>query len=140
MKSRLKAVSYAICTVMTGGFGRITTGSKMVIAGYKLRNHALKGEKCLVLESQYIPEYEDHGEQWVVDMIEEKAKKKKVVKEKKVKNQKIKIRVYSSVTDVSLGKSLRLYQSMKRGIKIKGITKPHFTLHKDIHKNHIKKV
>ena len=25
-------------------------------------------------------------------------------------------------------------------IKIKGITKPHFFLHKDIHKNHIKKV
>ena len=75
MKSRLKAVPYAICTVMTGGFGRITTGSKMVIAGYKLRNHALKGEKCLVLESQYIPEYEDHGERWVVDMIEENRKK-----------------------------------------------------------------
>ena len=75
MKSRLKSVPYAICTVMTGGFGRITTGSKMVIAGYKLRNHALKGEKCLVLESQYIPEYEDHGERWVVDMIEENRKK-----------------------------------------------------------------
>ena len=81
MKSRLKSVPYAICTVMTGGFGRITTGSKMVIAGYKLRNHALRGEKCLVLENQYIPEYEDHGERWVVDMIEENrkrnAKKKK---------------------------------------------------------------
>ena len=75
MKSRLKAVPYAICTVMTGGFGRITTGSKMVIAGYKLRNHALKGEKCLVLENQYIPEYEKDGERWVVDMIEENRKK-----------------------------------------------------------------
>ena len=51
MKSRLKSVPYAIC------------------------NHALKGEKCLVLESQYIPEYEDHGERWVVDMIEENRKK-----------------------------------------------------------------
>lgn len=81
MKSRLKAVPYAICTVMTGGFGKITTGSKMVIAGYKLRNHALKGEKCLVLESQYIPEYEQDGEKWVVEMIkgnrEKNAKKKK---------------------------------------------------------------
>jgi len=81
MKTRLKAVPYAICTVMTGGFGRITTGSKMVIAGYKLRNHALKGEKCLVLESQYIPEYEDHGERWVVDMIEENRKKNAKKKE-----------------------------------------------------------
>ena len=75
VKSRLKSVPYAICTVMTGGFGKITTGSKMVIAGYKLRNHALNGEKCLVLENQYIPEYEDHGEQWVVDMIEGNRKK-----------------------------------------------------------------
>ena len=75
MKSRLKAVPYAICTVMTGGFGRITTGSKMVIAGYKLRNHALKGEKCLVLESQYIPEYEQDGEKWIVEMIDENRKK-----------------------------------------------------------------
>ena len=75
MKSRLKAVPYAICTVMTGGFGRITTGSKMVIAGYKLRNHALKGEKCLVLESQYLPEYEQDGEKWIVEMIEENSKK-----------------------------------------------------------------
>ena len=81
MKSRLKAVPYAICTVMTGGFGSITAGSKMVIAGYKLRNHALKGEKCLVLENQYIPEYEDHGERWVVDMIEENRKRNAKKKE-----------------------------------------------------------
>ena len=81
MKSRLKAVPYAICTVMTGGFGKITTGSKMVIAGYKLRNHALKGEKCLVLESQYIPEYEQDGEKWIVEMIE--GNRKKNAKKKK---------------------------------------------------------
>lgn len=74
-KSRLKSVPYAICTVMTGGFGKITTGSKMVIAGYKLRNHALQGQKCLILENQYIPEYEEHGQSWVVEMIEDNRKK-----------------------------------------------------------------
>jgi len=81
IKSKLKSVPYAICTVMTGGFGKITTGSKMVIAGYKLRNHALQGEKCLVLESQYIPEYEEHGHTWVIEMIE--GNRKKNAKKKK---------------------------------------------------------
>jgi hypothetical protein len=75
IKYRLKSVPYAICTVMNGGFGNITVGSKMVIAGYKLRNHALQGKKCLVLENQYIPEYEEHGHSWVVEMIEENRKK-----------------------------------------------------------------
>ncbi len=87
MRFRMKSVPYAVCTVMTGGFGKITIGSKMVIAGYKLRNHALKGEKCLVLENQYIPEYESSGEKWVVDMIA-KNKEKKNAKKKKVKQGK----------------------------------------------------
>lgn len=75
IKSKLKSVPYAICTVTNGGFGKITTGSKMVIAGYKLRNHIMRTQKCLILESQYIPEYEEHGEDWVVEMIEENRKK-----------------------------------------------------------------
>ena len=75
IKSKLKSVPYAICTVTNGDFGKITTGSKMVIAGYKLRNHIMRTQKCLILESQYIPEYEEHGEDWVVEMIEENRKK-----------------------------------------------------------------
>ena len=68
-------------------------------------------------------------------------KRKKVVKEKKVKNQKIKIRVYSAVTRRKSWKVFEVISTDEEGwIKIKGITKPHFTLHKDIHRNHIKKV
>jgi hypothetical protein len=87
MKWRLKSVPYALCTVMTGGFGKIAIGSKMVIAGYKLRNHALKGEKCLVLENQYIPEYESSGEKWVVDMIAKNKEKKNAKKKKSSKRK-----------------------------------------------------
>ena len=75
-KFKIKSVPYAICSVMTGGFGRIGVGTKMVIAGYKLRNHALQGQKCLVLENQYIPEYETDGDKWIVDMLEKNTEKR----------------------------------------------------------------
>jgi len=47
----------------------------MVIAGYKLRNHVMNSEKCLILESQYISEFEEKGESWVRTMINENKKK-----------------------------------------------------------------
>ena len=54
------------------------TGNKFIIAGYKLRNHVMKGEKCLVLNSQYIAEFEKDGERWVKEMIAQSNKKKGV--------------------------------------------------------------
>lgn len=84
-KFKIKSVPYAICSVMTGGFGRIQVGTKMVIAGYKLRNHALQGQKCLVLENQYIPEYETDGDKWIVDMLEKNTEKRNNAKSKKRK-------------------------------------------------------
>jgi len=66
-------------------------------------------------------------------------RRKKIVKEKKVKSQKIKIRVYSSETKRKSWKTFEIISIDSEGwIKIKGLTKPYFTLHKDIHKNHIK--
>ena len=65
-------------------------------------------------------------------------KRKKTVKKKK---QKIKVRVYSSETRRKSWKTFEVISIDEEGwIKIKGLSKPHFTLHKDIHKNHIKKV
>jgi hypothetical protein len=55
------------------------------------------------------------------------------------KKQKIKIRVKSATTNRSSWKTFEVISIDEDGwIKIKGLTKPHFTLHKDIHKNHIK--
>jgi len=77
-KSKLKSVPYAICLV-TGSTlpePRFAAGNKFIIAGYKLRNHAMQGKKCLVLNNQYIGEFEKDGASWVVDMIAESDKKK----------------------------------------------------------------
>jgi len=72
-KYKLKSVPYAICTISSSP--KFSTGSKMVIAGYKLRNHVMNSEKCLILESQYISEFEEKGESWVRTMINENKKK-----------------------------------------------------------------
>lgn len=75
-KYKLKSVPYAICTITTTTQSdRYSVGSKMIIAGYKLRNHIMKGEKCLVLENQYLAEFEEDGHKWVVKMLEENKKK-----------------------------------------------------------------
>ena len=55
------------------------------------------------------------------------------------KKQKIKVRVKSATTNRSSWKTFEVISIDEEGwVKIKGLTKPHFTLHKDIHKNHIK--
>jgi hypothetical protein len=75
-KSRLKSVPYAICTITGSSLPSFNIGNKFIIAGYKLRNHAMQGKKCLVLNSQYIAEFEQDGQKWVMDMISESKKKK----------------------------------------------------------------
>ena len=72
-KYKLKSVPYAVCTISSSP--KFSTGSKMVIAGYKLRNHVMNSEKCLILENQYVAEFEEKGESWVRAMINENKKK-----------------------------------------------------------------
>tara|TARA_B110000211_G_C13764457_1_gene414688 strand:- start:209 stop:586 length:378 start_codon:yes stop_codon:yes gene_type:complete len=74
MKSRLKSVPYAICTISGSNLSGLSVGKKFIIAGYKLRNHAMQGKKCLVLNNQYIADFEENGERWVLDMIAESKK------------------------------------------------------------------
>lgn len=62
-------------------------------------------------------------------------KRKKTVEKK----QKIKVRVKSATTSRSSWKTFEVISIDEEGwVKIKGLTKHHFTLHKNIHKNHIK--
>jgi len=72
-KYKLKSVPYAICTISSSP--KYSKGSKMVIAGYKLRNHVMDSQKCLILENQYIVEFEEKGDTWVREMLEENKKK-----------------------------------------------------------------
>jgi hypothetical protein len=83
-KTRLKSVPYAICTITGSTIEQYTVNKKFIIAGYKLRNHALQGKKCLVLQNQYIAEFEENGEKWVMDMIAESDKRKTKKTNKKV--------------------------------------------------------
>ena len=63
---------------------------------------------------------------------------KKTVK-KRQKVQKIKVRVKSSTTNRFSWKNFEVISVDQEGwIKIKGQTKPHFWLHKDIHREYIK--
>lgn len=75
-KYKLKSVPYAICMITGSTSPKFSTGNKFIIAGYKLRNHVMKGEKCLMLNNQYIAEFETDGAEWVKDMIAESNKKK----------------------------------------------------------------
>ena len=70
---KLKSVPYAVCTISSSP--KFSTGSKMVIAGYKLRNHVMNSEKCLILENQYIAKFEEKGESWVKKLLDENKKK-----------------------------------------------------------------
>lgn len=84
VKYVMKSMPYAVCTITTlpTDTEKYTIGSKFIIAGYKLRNHATtQGDKCLVLHSQYLAEFQEDGERWVTEMIE-KSKKLKKEKEK----------------------------------------------------------
>jgi len=76
-KFRWKTVPYAICTVTGSSIPDHTIGNKFIIAGYKLRNHAMQGQKCLVLNSQYVAEFEKDGAKWVSKMLEESKNSKK---------------------------------------------------------------
>ena len=44
-----------------------------------MKNHVMQGEKCLVLNNQYIADFESNGRKWVMKMLaevdEQKAKK-----------------------------------------------------------------
>ena len=82
-KSKLKSVPYAICTITGSSLSSFNIGNKFIIAGYKLRNHAMQGKKCLVLNSQYIAEFEKDGQKWVMDMISESKNSKKKEREGK---------------------------------------------------------
>jgi len=69
-------VPYAICTITGSSLPKHNIGNQFIIAGYKLRNHAMQGQKCLVLNNQYIAEFEKDGARWVTDMLAESKKKK----------------------------------------------------------------
>ena len=79
IRYRWKSVPYAICKITSSTSDLYNTGERFIIAGYKMKNHVMQGEKCLVLNNQYIADFESNGRKWVMKMLaevdEQKAKK-----------------------------------------------------------------
>lgn len=70
-KFRWKAVPYAVCSITSATLEGFKPTDRFIIAGYKLRNHAMAGKKCLVLNSQYVADFEKNGQAWVREMLTE---------------------------------------------------------------------
>mgnify|MGYP001208885815 FL=1 len=71
-KRKWKSMPYAICKVLMSDDTKVPADSKFLIAGYRLRKKFLQGNMVLVMDNEYIADYEkQYGNQWVSRMIEQ---------------------------------------------------------------------
>ena len=92
-KRKRKKMPYAICKVLMSDDIKVPIETKFLIAGYRLKNKFLSGDMVLVLDNEYIADYEnEYGNEWVSKMIEfeneRDAQIKAKAKEWKKKNKK----------------------------------------------------
>ena len=70
-----KSMPFALCKVMMSPDPAVGVGATFLIAGYKLRNVIMKGEKILTFHDKYIAEFADeYGNEWVRKIIVEERK------------------------------------------------------------------
>ena len=71
-KMKWKSMPYAICKVMMSEDAKVPMETKFLIAGYRLRKKYFQGKMILVMDNEYIADYEkEYGNQWVSRMIEQ---------------------------------------------------------------------
>ena len=71
-KMKWKSMPYAICKVMMSEDAKVPMETKFLIAGYRLRKKYFQGKIILVMDNEYIADYEkEYGNQWVSRMIEQ---------------------------------------------------------------------
>ena len=71
-KMKWKAMPYAICKVLMSEDAKVPMDTKFLIAGYRLRKKYFQGKMILVMDNEYIADYEkEYGNQWVARMIEQ---------------------------------------------------------------------
>ena len=71
-KMKWKSMPYAICKVMMSEDAKVPMETKFLIAGYRLRKKYFQGKMILVMDNEYIADYEkEYGNQWVARMIEQ---------------------------------------------------------------------
>jgi len=92
-KKKWKSMPYAICKVLMSEDSRVPTDTNFLIAGYRLKKKFLQGNMVLVMDNEYIADYEKHyGNEWVSKMIEQEnereAQRQARIAEWKEKNKK----------------------------------------------------
>lgn len=92
-KMKWKSMPYAICKVLMSEDSSVPADTNFLIAGYRLRKKFLQGNMVLVMDNEYIADYEkEYGNQWVARMIEQEnereAQRQVRIAEWKEKNKK----------------------------------------------------
>ena len=94
-KMKWKSMPYAICKVLMSEDAKVPMDTKFLIAGYRLRKKFFQGKMILVMDNEYIADYEkEYGNQWVARMIEqedqrEAERQERIKKWKESKNVKV---------------------------------------------------
>ena len=71
-KMKWKSMPYAICKVLMSEDSSVPADTNFLIAGYRLRKKFLQGNMVLVMDNEYVADYEkEYGNQWVARMIEQ---------------------------------------------------------------------
>ncbi len=71
-KMKWKSMPYAICKVLMSEDSKVPIETKFLIAGYRLQKKFLQGNMVLVMDNEYIADYEkEYGNEWVSKMIEQ---------------------------------------------------------------------
>ena len=92
-KMKWKSMPYAICKVLMSEDSSVPADPNFLIAGYRLRKKFLQGNMVLVMDNEYVADYEkEYGNQWVARMIEQEdereAQRQARIAEWKEKNKK----------------------------------------------------
>ena len=92
-KVKWKSMPYAICKVLMSEDSSVPANTNFLIAGYRLRKKFLQGNMVLVMDNEYVADYEkEYGNQWVARMIEQEdereAQRQARIAEWKEKNKK----------------------------------------------------
>ena len=96
-KMKWKSMPYAICKVLMSEDQRVPVETNFLIAGYRLKKKFFQGSMVLVMDNEYVADYEkEYGNQWVSRMIEQEdqrevERQERIKKWKESKNVKAKV-------------------------------------------------
>ena len=82
-RRKWKSMPYAICKVLMSDDQLVPVGEHFLIAGYRLQKKYLQGKMILVMNNEYVADYEnEYGNRWVSKMIQQEREKDEERKQK----------------------------------------------------------